>query len=541
MSFLSEYDPNRLPLGNPEFSDIREEKMIYVDKTDIIYKIAIQRSPIFFSRPRRFGKSLLINTLWSLFSNGLRCFHGLAIEKMWFDTTYQTVRLDFSGMADSDAQELKRSLGDTIINAFRVKGTISQYDEQGVRDPGRVLSEIAEGLPNNSVVLLIDEYDSPLTHHINKDSELNEIMKILNNFYATVKQYTGKFRLIFITGVTRVSHVSIFSAFNNLLDLSLKKEFNSILGFTKDDLKIYFGSYIDNASKILEITSDDVYERLEQYYDGYQFSIDSKETVYNPWSILSFLRNPEEGFQNYWFESGGISSIIMQYLKISDSSDIINYQNREIYKLKRELISRYEITNIPLDILLFQAGYFTIRKETNKNIKLIFPNTEVEDSLLDLYLSVNNIKICNDVQHKIDNIISKIDKKNLIDIVEIFNAILNDCVSILSRIFSDERSVRDIIYAALPQEIDLQKIKERETLKGHSDLELLTRKTHMVIEFKRTSQDRDANTSLQEAINQLKQKNYGIGAFKNLDLYRVAMVISTEDKAILPDYCQEVL
>ena len=231
----------------------------------------------------------------------------------------------------------------------------------------------------------------------------------------------------------------------------------------------------------------------------------------------------------------------MQYLKISDSSDIINYQKREIYKSNKELASRYEITNIPREILLFQAGYFTIRKENNKNVKLIFPNTEVEDSLLDLYFIANNIHICNDVQHKIDNIGDYIDKKNLAEIVRIFNAILNDCVSILSRIFDDERSVRDIIYAALPQEINLQKIKERETVKGHSDLEILTRNTHMVIEFKRTNKFRDAKASLNEAIVQIEGKKYEIGSFSSHSLYRVAMVISSEEKIILPEYCQEVI
>ena len=534
-------DINRIPYGNPEFSDIRERNKIYVDKTELIYKIAHQDSPIFFSRPRRFGKSLLVNTLHSLFENGLKYFYGLDIEKVWNDKIYQVVHLDFSIMGEKNSDELKRALGDIIIQEFNVKNKVHLYDQEGVRDPSIIINEILKTLANNSVVLLIDEYDSPLTRHLNENEELKNIIKVLNDFYSTIKQYTGKFRLIFITGVTRTSHVSIFSAFNNLLDISLDEEFNPILGFTQENLEKYFNNYIEKIAKDLDIGKDDIYQRLEQYYDGFQFSLNTKQTLYNPWSVLSFLRNYKKGFSNYWFESGGSSSLIMNYLKISDSFNLLKYKDRKIYKTKKELASRYEIDNIPIEILLFQAGYFTLRKESNQIARLVFPNTEVEDSMLDLYFSANNIKISRDVQAHFDTLSENIDQKNLSEIISIFNNILNDCVSILSRIFEDERSIRDIIYAALPQEFYIQKIKERETLKGFSDLELLTKKTHMVIEFKRTTNTRDAKASLAEAVSQLKNKKYGIGSFQNRKLYRVAMVISTNDKAILPEYCQEVL
>ncbi|MBQ7584809.1 MAG: AAA family ATPase, partial [Desulfovibrionaceae bacterium] len=142
---------------------------------------------------------------------------------------------------------------------------------------------IAKKIQNNSTVLLIDEYDAPLTHNLDNPDELNNIKNILNSFYATIKQYTDKFRLIFITCITRVSHVSIFSAFNNLQDLSLEEEFNSLLGFTQSDLEQYFDPYIENASQVLNMNKEDIYERLKQYYDGFKFSLESDDTVYNPW------------------------------------------------------------------------------------------------------------------------------------------------------------------------------------------------------------------------------------------------------------------
>ncbi|MBQ7617531.1 MAG: AAA family ATPase [Desulfovibrio sp.] len=280
-------DPNLLPCCNPDFSSIRESSLIYVDKTEIIAKIARQRTPIFLSRPRRFGKSLLVNTLSSLFSDGLRCFHGLDIEKIWNDKTYQVVVLDFSGLASRDVQEFKKWLCKRIITQFNYH----KFSTTDIKDehPAGILDEIVKELDNNSIVLLVDEYDAPLTHHLNDRTELNKIMAILNDFYAVVKQYTGKFRLIFITCVTRTSHVSIFSAFNNLIDLSFSEEYGSLLGFTYDDLLKYFDNYVCRAANFLEMTKDDVYARIKQYYDGFRFSFKSNQTVYNPWSILNFF------------------------------------------------------------------------------------------------------------------------------------------------------------------------------------------------------------------------------------------------------------
>ena len=523
-------DSKRLPLGRLGFSNIRKQGKIYVDKTKLISKIAEQDTPIFFSRPRRFGKSLLINTLHSLFEKGLEDFHELDLEKTWHDGTYKVVHFDFSRMIN-DTFDFNYKLSKKIIQQF--SGNNSDFKESDLQYPDMILDEISQKISDYSIVLLIDEYDAPLTHNIDKQNKIEDITNTLNNFYATIKQYTDKFRFIFITGITRTSHVSIFSAFNNLLDITLEDEFNDLLGFTKDNLIQYFDGYIEDSAHVLKMSKGDIYKRLEQYYDGFQFALEASETVFNPWSVLSFFKLPKKGFKNYWFDSGGTPSIIINYCKIDNYFDIFNGRDREILKTKKEITAKYEISKIPYEILLLQAGYLTIRKETIQTARLTFPNTEVEDSMLDLYMTANNIKIHDDVQRQIDMLSEYIDNKNIIGIVEIFNAILNDCVSIHSTIFQDERSIRDIIYAALPQEVYLQKIKERETTKGFSDLELLTQKTHMVIEFKRTNQSRDASACLQEAVEQMRSKKYGIGAFKNHTLYRVAMVISAESKEII--------
>ena len=153
MSGTKNLNPDFLPLGNPEFSDIQEKNKIYVDKTELIYKIANQDTPLFFSRPRRFGKSLLINTMKSLFENGLKNFHGLEIEKRWTDKIYKVVQLDFSRFANKKSEKLKSELGEKIIRDFDVVNTVSQFNSAGVRDPDSILDEILQKYSNNSILL----------------------------------------------------------------------------------------------------------------------------------------------------------------------------------------------------------------------------------------------------------------------------------------------------------------------------------------------------------------------------------------------------
>ena len=533
-------DTNRLSLGLLDFSNLIESKMIYVDKTRLIFKIASQRTPIFFSRPRRFGKSLLVNTLSCLFAKGLDYFHGLDIEKLWHDITYKVVHFDFSEIADSEAQEFKTLLSLTIIKEFGLDYK-NYNDYQELQYPTILFSRIIQKFNNNSIVLLIDEYDAPLIHQINDHAELQKITSILNKFYAIVKRYADKFRLIFITGVTRASHVSVFSAFNNLVDLSLNKEYNDLLGFTKNDIKIYFDHFVKNAAKVLQLSKSNVYDRLEQYYDGFQFALNAKETVYNPWSILNFFKTPQEGFHNYWFESGGTPSIIMNYLKIKDNFDFLDYSERNIFTEINKISRKYELTNIPQEILLFQAGYLTIRDEEDGTASLVLPNNEVEESLLLLYLEENDLIPSRKLKQKIKNLSDNIDSKKLPQIIDIFNSILNECVSSSSNIFNDERSVRDIIYAALIEIPSLQKIKERETVIGKADLELITDKTCLIIEFKRTYPTRGPEPSLKKAIEQIKNNRYGLLFSQTHEIYQVAMVISSSEKKILENFCAEVI
>ena len=541
-------DITRLPLGRTGFSDIRKRGKIYVDKTALLAQIARFDNPLFLSRPRRFGKSLLIDTLHNLFAKGLDDFQGLEIAGLWKDKTYKVVHIDFSSIADLTPSNFKSEFCDIILHRFNMKGIISALNEKNeYREPSTILSEIAERIENSSVVLLIDEYDAPLTHHMDKPDEMHSIMSILNNFYAVVKQYTSIFRFIFITGVTRTAHVSIFSAFNNLRDVSFENEYNTLLGFTQDEIQYYFDKFIDNAADSLNKTKNTIYKWLQQSYDGFQFAIDTDKTVYNPWSVLSFLQNPKNGFQNYWYQSGGISSLIVNYLKIRDNFDFLNYDDRRIVTDKKKLTARYELTAVPADVLLCQTGYFTARTDNDGTLRLVPPNNEVEASLLDLYLTANNLEPQLALRTHLNTLVDKIDEHDVPGVVGVFNAILRYVVSPKSKVFLNEWAVRDTLFGSLQQVLHLQLFKEMESLEGYCDMELVTPKTHMVIEFKRTyprgekgKKPRNAEHALADAVAQIESHHYGETPFSVQTLFRVAMVISTEKKQILSEYCKTV-
>ena len=540
-------DIKRLPTGRVNFSAIRKASMLYVDKTRYVSQIAESWEPIFLARPRRFGKSLLVSTLESLFSKGLEDFHGLDIEKIWNDTTYKVVHLDFSRLAGKTGKDFTTALNDLLVFMFGSNNKIPVSEEQIKNlSPDTILYKIAEHLQDNSTVLLIDEYNAPLTRHMADKNTLNDLTQILADFYATVKQYVDKFRHIFITGVTRIAHVSIFSAFNNLKDISLEKDYAMLLGFTQEEIENNFATHVENAAHVLGWSQENILTALKDRYDGYRFSLDAPGTVYAPWSVLNFFTNPALGFENYWFESGGTPSLLLNFIKMHKSFTLRESAKQKFSTTLVDLKAKYEIPEIPPEILFTQAGYLTLLPKSQTRADLVFPNTEVAESMLQLALSVEGMRISDDTSYDCDRLVEYIDTRNLDKIIDIFNRILVDCSSSKSVIFTDELSVRDLIFAAIPQTSALLKSKERANALGISDLELTTRHTHMVIEFKRTyppkspgDKGRDAEKSLALGIAQMISRKYGM-KFPDLPLYRLVMVIGTCERQLLPEFCREV-
>lgn len=292
-----------LPLGTSDFAALRLRNQIYVDKTALIYELARKPEKFFLARPRRFGKSLLISTFESLFKYGLRDFKGLAIEKLWKEEkTYNVVRLDFSGIKNFDSiEDFKPKLVSLLTASFMPLGFA--YKEGTVVNLTDQLSNWFASLPSNSLVLLIDEYDAPLTSCLS-DSELFEkVRKELSTFYSKIKSNDSAVRFLFITGITKFNKTSIFSELNTLTDISLSPRFGSLLGYTHEEVEKYFGEYLQYSAEVLKTDKKKLLEELTAQYDGFCFEETVRKKVFAPWSLLTFFSDPERGLKNYWFGS----------------------------------------------------------------------------------------------------------------------------------------------------------------------------------------------------------------------------------------------
>ena len=240
---------------------------------------------------------------------------------------YKVLHMDFSKYADLEPDELKKYLTKEIADFFSNMKALSVLDEQGnYNDPGYLLYQIHAIAEKSSLVLLIDEYDAPVTHHLSEPLKQKRIIDLLSSFFANVKAYERMFRFVFITGITRIAHVRLFSMVNNLKDISIHDDYSSLLGITENELHEYFDPYVNHAASELNIKTCEVYRKLKSTYNGFQFSPNAKETVYNPWSLLSLLVDPKLGFQNYWYDSsGGTPTILINYLR--DPNNFLFFNN----------------------------------------------------------------------------------------------------------------------------------------------------------------------------------------------------------------------
>ena len=339
-AILDKSEIDKLPLGYTSFSEIKNDGAIYVDKTDLVGDLGrLKATPVFLSRPRRFGKSLLISTFESLFSRGLKDFENLKIiekdikskDKFWHnEKTYKVIHLDFSLYANTDLETFKSLLTLDLQSAIEGKARKDLTDAEKSLSPISVLKDCFDRQLGKSIVLLIDEYDSPITHSVDSPQKMKEMMDFISSFFAAIKSCEGMFRFVCITGITRLAHVSLFSMFNNLADITLDEDYSALLGITENELHEYFDIYVQNAAAVLDMSVSDMYTRLKSTYNGFQFAINTQQTVYNPWSLISFLKKPKLGFSNYWYStSGGVPTMLVKYLKQEDNLEIFNLLRRK--------------------------------------------------------------------------------------------------------------------------------------------------------------------------------------------------------------------
>ena len=502
-----------------DFGELIDNNCIYVDKTAIINQFASKKGPFFISRPRRFGKSTLINTLHELFAHGLEKFKGLKIEPLWKDKTYKVLHLDFSVFKETPSiGSFNNDFMDSL--RFSLERAGIEPTKEKVDFPAKLLEKSIENEDERAVVLLVDEYDAPLTAVLNDSNEFEDRRKILSNFYFTVKSFQVKFRFIFITGVTYYSHTSIFSAFNHLTDLTLDSDYGALLGYTSDELESYFSEYIDNAVETLNrkfpterYTHEKVVEELKRNYDGYSFDEDCMHHVYNPWSILNFLKSPHRGFIPYWVSSGGSTpTFLVNYLK----QKLKKYNADELQSLlgidstvNKDTDSLYpsieNISNIDLFAILYQAGYFCIKSAFDGYFKVGIPNLEVKKAYSNLVL--NQLTKSQDSKLRfIEPFKEVLASGNLDKIKELFNTLINEFSYETVKKFN-EACFRDVLKLAMLT-FNVSASTEVMGSCGRADITAEAGKYLYVFELKVTDNSKDIDTKLTEAKDQIIKNKY---------------------------------
>ncbi len=480
-----------LPLGIQTFKNIIEEDYIYVDKTKDIYELLAYKGKYFFlSRPRRFGKSLLVTTLKEIFSGNKELFKGLWIYNKIKWQKYPVIRLDFSSLSFETPEKLRINLG-SRISEFADDFKISIDNNRDYKDKFRkLIKKLSE---KEKVVVLIDEYDKPIIDFIDNPEIALENRTILKNFYETLKSSEEYIKFVFITGVSKFSRVSVFSGLNNLTDITLDEKFATMLGYTESELFSYFEKHIKATAKKLNVTEDKLKYEIKNWYNGYSW--DGKNFVYNPYSILSMFYHKE--INNYWFMSGTPTFLIKLIKEYN-----IDIKSLENYETKKDIFETYDIDKMKVESLLFQTGYLTIKNVIEHSIAfrdyiLNYPNLEVKESLLKNILdNISESKIDNEVI--IGKMARSLENKDL----EVFFTILKSLfASIPSSLFIKDKEAyyHTIIYLVLTL-IGVRISVEVHTNKGRIDAVIETEKNIFVFEFKIGSS--------KKAINQIEEKKY---------------------------------
>ena len=372
------------PIGIQTFERIRKEDKLYIDKTEYIYRMTHSDGCYFFlSRPRRFGKSLLISTLKSYFEGKKELFKGLAIEELekeWRE--YPVLHFSMASGKHMEKEQLQRYL------IYILKGNEKQYGiDSNDTDPNIRLSNLIKTLyqqTGKQVVVLIDEYDAPLLDVVHKDAELSDLRDIMRNFYSPLKDCEPYIRFTFLTGITKFSQLSIFSELNNIKNISMSDEYAAVCGITSDELLTQMPEDINALAKALELSRDEAVAKLKENYDGYHFSPQSPD-VFNPFSLLNCFADKE--FGAYWFSSGTPTYLINMLRKFKVLPTRIGRMQARSAAFDAPTENMRTITP-----LLYQSGYITIKgyDRMSQLFTLDIPNKEIKvglfESLLPYYL-----------------------------------------------------------------------------------------------------------------------------------------------------------
>jgi Protein of unknown function (DUF1703)./Predicted AAA-ATPase. len=498
-----------LPIGIQTFRDIIEGGFYYVDKTQFIPKLTSKY--YFLSRPRRFGKSLFLDTLKEAFSGNKELFKGLYLYDNWdWNKKYPVIKISFGGGSVRTPKALINHMSFILKNA-------SQDHQIELKEsiPDKQFYELIKSLSEkrgSQVVVLIDEYDKPILDAIENIEVAKENREILKDFYSVLKDADPYLKLVFLTGVSRFSKVSIFSGLNQLQDITLNEEFSTVCGYTQSELESVFEDRLKDFDK----------EKIKVWYNGYSWL---GESVYNPFDIL--LLFSEKRFRAFWFETGTPTFLIKMFMK--NRYYIPELENLEVGE---EILSNLDVDNIRVENLLFQAGYLTIKEflEEDGVYILSYPNLEVRKSLnnaLLFYLDFDASRITK-TELNIKQILKEKNIDKLKDAIYTFFASIPHDWYRKNDIDSYEGFYTSIVYA-LFNGAGLNVIAEDNTNKGQIDLSVFNQDSVYIIEFKVVEDEEEY-----KALKQIKEKRYYekyIGKYQ--EIYLIGIEFSKKDKNIV--------
>ena len=513
---------------------------IYVDKTELIYSLVSLPNRIFISRPRRFGKSLTLDTIATLFETGVEpYFKGTWIYDKWTEPTYPVLRLNFLNFDKNSLEKFNNKLNSKITEFAELNHVTTYKEKEEAEDSIDHLLEQLR-LENRQIVILIDEYDCQMTANINNETLYKQFQEKIKSFYANIKD---KFAIKFlgITGVTRLKDVAIFSVGSDINDITNDSAYSQMIGFTRDEIKKYYIDYLklaasyENKCRVEEVTDTQIESMLDmmaQNYDGYCFDEFYKKKVFSTWSVNKFFQSVVSNkfvyFGEYWYDNGGLPSILVNYLKTHELN-IFDYldKNKSLKVTDEDFKNPTSLTTINQNVLMCQTGYLTLRSSLTESsdVFLGIPNGELYKALNKLLATKffkGNISVSNANGENILNV------GTVEDVISLLNTMVNT-VTYDAYPLNSESSVQNYVKAYLlgaKQNV----FSEIHQAKGRADLMIETNKRRIVIEFKYAKDETEAKAKLSEAIEQIKSRDYGNIVPRKNELLRIAAVFNADPK-----------
>ena len=505
------------PIGIQNFEKVRKEGYTYVDKTALVHKLVTTGTYYFLSRPRRFGKSLLVSTMEAYFKGKKELFKGLAmedLEKDWVE--YPVLHLDLNGSKYMYPEDLIAVLTrhlDSWESEFDLTARYSDLESRFID----VINEVYEKT-GRQVVILIDEYDKPIVNNLDKKDLSDYYRAVLQGFYGVIKSMGEETKFCFLTGVSKIGKMSVFSTLNNLTDISMEPEYSDICGISENDLHENFENSITELANANQLSIDQCYKKLKDMYDGYHFSEDA-EGMYNPFSILSTFRSKK--FKEYWFETG-TPTLLVNVMK-QTSFDITTLSDNIIVPAAT-LNGMQDIVNKPVP-LFFQTGYLTIKEYDSEynEYRLGFPNDEVKNGFLNFiysyYVPVNPAEDSTTTS-QLAKALKSGDPYTFMRTLEALFA--NTTYQIQGNSEKNFHYAMYIIMELLGEYVQA----ERCTSNGRIDLFLQTKEYIYIIELK-------INNTADAALQQIEEKGYA-KSFVNdpRKLFKIGVSFSTENRRI---------